>query len=765
MDKTINPLDWDMDLLWETKSSIVRKLNPLNWRLEIVYSANSYIQKINPYTWDFDMVWWISAIIKEVTWTWSINLTNAVRNQLVELKAYWGTELRILPSWYTQLKYITFDWDSYFDTWLVINSFDVIVKSKHSITTENVTPSLMWWYMWDSSNLPRRWVWRYQSYFLWWANSTTGSWSWSFDTNVHEFTGRVYTNSEEQIMREMSMDWWSPSSSTLSNQDVWSSNELSIYVWARNNVWGVWNFITWDFYNLNLIQNWICIWNIVPAIRNSDMTVWLYNTITDTFLTNLWTWTVTAWPNAVPTPEIPMNIVCNNGVLKVSPNLANYISSNVTLWYWIGNSNWEPQSSSPNFYTAMFKIKPDTSYVFYGRSKTDNSLSRRNRVAWYDENWTWIRNFTAYVDWVASVDTSPSNAAYARFHCNPNSSDVTQEIVDDYNWVFQEWTAEVTYIPYWQINYDWTTETIWVCGKNLFDKTTADSKRIFGFFASSGTTWTYADAAFSVRIPCKPNTQYTARYNGDSTQAVLGFGSTSNDDAPTSENRTITVTQGVRQNSPTIDTPITITTGADDKWLIVAYNIAEPQHSDMADNLQIEVGSTATTYTQYYYGGTATCQPLLKIWDYEDIQEILSWNITRNVGIKVLDGTEDITLSSRFGGYGFYFALRGKQTIVINDNAICSHFSRTFSYSSYNQGIYDTSGFFTENTTKLQFQQYLADQYAAWTPVIIVYPLAEATTETTAWQDINIQTWSNTISITQASINNLKLYAKYKWTE
>ena len=40
-------------------------------------------------------------------------------------------------------------------------------------------------------------------------------------------------------------------------------------------------------------------------------------------------------------------------------------------------------------------------------------------------------------------------------------------------------------------------------------------------------------------------------------------------------------------------------------------------------------------------GNTATTEMLLKIGDYQDEQEILSGAVTRKVGIKVLDGTEN----------------------------------------------------------------------------------------------------------------------------
>lgn len=46
-----------------------------------------------PYEWIFGKASpWPEYIIKEITWNWYINLTNAVANHLMELKAYGWTE-------------------------------------------------------------------------------------------------------------------------------------------------------------------------------------------------------------------------------------------------------------------------------------------------------------------------------------------------------------------------------------------------------------------------------------------------------------------------------------------------------------------------------------------------------------------------------------------------------------------------------------------------------------------------------------------------
>lgn len=98
--------------------------------------------------------------------------------------------------------------------------------------------------------------------------------------------------------------------------------------------------------------------------------------------------------SSTPTPDAPMDIVCNNGAIKYSINEANYIPENVTLGYWLRNKDGQPEASPANFYTNLMPAKPNTSYVCYGRSKDGGVLSNYNRFAWYDANGNWLRNST-----------------------------------------------------------------------------------------------------------------------------------------------------------------------------------------------------------------------------------------------------------------------------------------------------------------------------------------------------------------------------------
>jgi len=142
----------------------------------------------------------------------------------------------------------------------------------------------------------------------------------------------------------------------------------------------------------------------------------------------------------------------------------------------------------------------------------------------------------------------------------------------------------------------------------------------------------------------------------------------------------------------------------------------------------------------------------------------MSGAVTRNVGVKVLDGTEDwrwknyldhyftITTAqsdmprslSYLPGYSNMFSVVDSSSVRA-DNTICLVYAR-FSIR------YDTA-----NGDVNAFKQYLADQYAAGTPVIIVYPLATPTTEQVTPQPLT----GNTVTQTAGSISNMDIDISY----
>lgn len=161
---------------------------------------------------------------------------------------------------------------------------------------------------------------------------------------------------------------------------------------------------------------------------------------------------------STPTPDAPVDIYCNNGAIKFSPNELDTSAGNVTLGYYIEKTTGQvrlAQGNSNFMCEAYMPVVAGESYIAYGRKKNGGELAHYCRIAWYRADKSWLIGGN-YTENVPTVNTAPADAAYARFSCNPSGTtvvEVTQELVDSYYWVFQEGTAEPSVVhPYVALN-------------------------------------------------------------------------------------------------------------------------------------------------------------------------------------------------------------------------------------------------------------------------------------------------------------------------
>ena len=212
---------------------------------------------------------------------------------------------------------------------------------------------------------------------------------------------------------------------------------------------------------------------------------------------------------------------------------------------------------------------------------------------------------------------------------------------------------------------------------------------------------------------------------------------------------------------------IRVSTGVNTNY-VTNITLVEGEYN--TTTIQGAVGSIYTDGTvetiEDTIGNTATAEMLLKVGDYQDVQSIIDGAVTRKVGVKVLDGTENWGYAATQLRYNL--SVSGGQKAASAYDLFCTH------YAVRSSANYDTSTNFSSTGTKLYisdrqydgditaFKQYLADQYAAGTPVIVVYPLAEPTTESVTGQTLQVQAGDNTLEITQTSLSGLELEAKYK---
>lgn len=201
-------------------------------------------------------------------------------------------------------------------------------------------------------------------------------------------------------------------------------------------------------------------------------------------------------------------------------------------------------------------------------------------------------------------------------------------------------------------------------------------------------------------------------------------------------------------------------------------------------HIQIEEGTTSTGYEIPFNGGTATAENLLKVGTYQDVQSVLDGEVTRNVGILVLDGTEDWTTSTwqTTGNYAYLYRINGGLVIDTSQlttvDCITSHAQAVNRQTALVYGNNNIAYFgggsiiqgqapyilFRTSMDLTAWKQFLAQQYNLGTPVIVVYPLATPTTESVTPQTLTTQQGTNIIEITQASIDALPLEVSYKGT-
>lgn len=695
----------------------------------------------------------IREITKQISWVMSISLEWAIQNWLLSLTAYGWTEQRNLPSGYTQLDWITNWGDWYIDTWIIA---DVDDMEFDIVATINSSSNISWYVLQSRASSAAN------IYWISWSatgNTIIGAFSWTnirvdnivrsnwwkYHVNVKCKNGSI-TLTVEDLINETSE----------TNTGTYTFTAWTTNIWLFSNMWG-WNIPNWNtsVHSVYIKKSWVKVFEYTPCKNSSDV-AWVYDNINWTFLpatnTAQW-WSMVAWQNATPTPEAPMDIVSNNGVLKVSPNLFNKDSTPYRAGFYIssatvGNSSFGTTNNA-NYNIYRISIQPNTTYTF--------GIIKANAPYWVvmDDNTILdcAPNGGGTTGTTITI-TTPADAKYLYLSVGVNGTYKYDDILQ-----LELGSTATPYIPYGQIYADGTVETINAHGKNLYNKADGVTGKILN---DSGSIINENNGFYSANIPVSPNTTYAISQNSSTGGIYLRVLEYNNADTMVKLNKGTTA--GAQDK--------TFTTSATTKYVIISGLNAG------RDTLQLELGSSATTYEPYFNGGTATAEMLLKVGNYIDEQEILSWDITRKIWVKVLDWTEEWGTVTNNRGY--YIRTDCTQTYYTNVIGLCSHFnyilwedntvpmpdnSFGFNKSSFTRITNGNITFkpdLTVYNTVDKFKQYLADQYAAGTPVIVVYPLATPTTETVAGQTMNIQAWSNTIEITQASIDDLELSAEYK---
>lgn len=190
------------------------------------------------------------------------------------------------------------------------------------------------------------------------------------------------------------------------------------------------------------------------------------------------------------------------------------------------------------------------------------------------------------------------------------------------------------------------------------------------------------------------------------------------------------------------------------------------------DDSQMELVTVGTKEIISINNETASAEDLLQVGDYKDEQDIISGNIIRNVGIKILNGTE-MEDGFSFGNHKMVIYLPGNPGEEISRIPLCTHFrgvsetranlpNNCITAHSYMSNNYYVIILRNDNwSTADDYKAWVESQYQAGTPVIVLYPLLNETTEQVTPQQLNTVAGNNTITVT-AEVGNIPLEAKYK---
>jgi len=386
-------------------------------------------------------------VVETVTGTAPLLLTGAVAESIVSLTQYGKCEQRNLPQGFTELDYIHSAGDAYIDTGITLDEDDE-VEVVFRPTDGTQTSRQIFGYRASASS-------QNVSLFMSGSNTFVCDFNNSGYADYRAIGGSPTTNKVFRAVLNKNLRAVYDGNTAVCSNSTACSDTIStgnVYIGYTGGSPSSTTMFIGDFLRVTIKGKA----NFVPAKRNSDNAVGMYNTVD-------WTFHASADDNApftagsvaVPTPDAPVDIVCNNGKLEygaLGANLFDPSPSAILLNYYRNSTTGVLTPSNPNFISAGYiPVKPNTSYVLVGRAKSDNTISAWNRIYWFDADKEFIST-CSYTQNTATVATSPANAAYAQYGINYNNSTanvVTQAEVDIYNYTFCEGTAEpATFVPY-----------------------------------------------------------------------------------------------------------------------------------------------------------------------------------------------------------------------------------------------------------------------------------------------------------------------------
>ena len=164
---------------------------------------------------------------------------------------------------------------------------------------------------------------------------------------------------------------------------------------------------------------------------------------------------------------------------------------------------------------------------------------------------------------------------------------------------------------------------------------------------------------------------------------------------------------------------------------------------------------------------TAGAEDLFAVGDYKDTQELIAGAVGHAVKAYALTGDETVT-STMDGAGNTRFIVTIPNALSTTGRTAClsTHYVYASSgnvlnsiFLNYGKAVITANGYTTAQIP--EYKAFLAAQYAAGTPVIVIYPLAEPTIETVTGQPLSTTAGTNIVSVT-AEVSDIELEVIYK---
>lgn len=294
-----------------------------------------------------------------------------------------------------------------------------------------------------------------------------------------------------------------------------------------------------------------------------------------------------------------------------------------------------------------------------------------------------------------------------------------------------------------------------ITGRQLFDLGTMIAGN--GFVRESGTVQSNTTWRYTTYIPVTPG-QYTlsgASKGGNSTYVGV-----------------YNAAQGVVGTFLiTANQALTFTVPPDGCYVRLSLRAGQNEYK----TAMFERGAVAHPF-EAYHKDTATVESIYAVGVYKDEHEIISGSMTRRVDALVFDGTED--WSTMTSGRGFYISVPGLSGLPSRANwdGLCTHLEYTVWSNQTNAFAYDHFSYnYTTSTGKAngnltvrprdmtlaEWTKFLAENWVQGTPVVIIYPLAEAGEESATTQPLNTASGENKIEIF-AAVQGIQVKLTYQ---